>query len=172
MLNKNKNTFKRAISYNGERCDVRHVDIDSFDQLPDDLKYKAHAVCLHDGKMVLVNHPEWDIWSIPGGTRENDEPIEKTLKREVWEETNCQVEDYQPIAYQELISPSGEVYYYGLQFMCNVVPLGEFGRDTAGNIDKITWIDPTEFEEYIEEKEFKRLVIRRAIELLKQRNYE
>lgn len=159
--------FKEAINHNGERCDVHHVDIDHFDDLPDKLKLKAHAVCLHNGKMLLVNHPEWDIWSIPGGTRDFGESIEETLKREIVEETNCKVIDYRPIAYQKIVNFNGKVQHYRLQYLCNVVPLGDFKKDPAGNISKIAWIQPDNFEEYIEDKEFKRLVIRRALKLLK-----
>lgn len=164
--------FKQAISQNGERCDVFHVNTDNFSHIPDKLKVKAHAVCLYKNKMLLVNHPEWDIWSVPGGTRDSNESIEETLKREILEEANCQVVDYQPIAYQKIISPRGKVYHYRLQYLCNVVPLGDFINDPAGNINKIAWIRPTDFEMHIENKEFKRSVIRRALELLEKTKHE
>lgn len=167
LLDKDIIVFKGAISNNGERCDVHHVDVDHFDDIPDELKLKAHAVCLYNGKMLLVNHPEWDIWSIPGGTRDAGESIEETLKREIVEETNCEVVDYRPIAYQKVVSPNGETHHYRLQYLCNVVPLGDFKEDPAGNINKIAWIQPSDFEGHIENKEFKRSVIRRALELLK-----
>jgi ADP-ribose pyrophosphatase YjhB (NUDIX family) len=117
--------------------------------------------------MLLVNHPEWDIWSIPGGTRDVGESMEETLKREIKEETNCRVIDYRPISYQKVVDPVGETRYYGLQYLCNVVPLGDFKEDPGGNINKIIWIDPDDFEKHIENKEFKKLIIRRALELLK-----
>jgi putative hydrolase of HD superfamily len=159
--------IKEAVGCDGQRCDIHHVDTDSFSDIPDQSKLKAHAVCMYKGKMLLVNHPEWDIWSIPGGTRESGETIEETLKREIVEETNCNVIDIKPIAYQKVVNPSGEVCHYRLQYLCDVIPLGDFEKDPAGNINKITWIEPGDFESYIENKEFKRLVIRRALELLK-----
>ncbi len=167
LFDNNSLVFKEAISHNGERCDVHHADRDNFDDIPDELKLKAHAVCLYNGKMLLVNHPEWDIWSIPGGTRDPGESIEETLKREVKEETNCRVVDFRPIAYQKIVSPDGKIQHYRLQYLCNVVPLGDFEKDPAGNINKIAWVQLNTFESYIENKEFKRLVIRRALELLK-----
>lgn len=168
LLDTNKVIFEKAITHEKERCDLHHVNTDHFDEIPDELKLKAHAVCLYDGKMLLVNHPEWDIWSIPGGTRDDGESIEETLKREITEETNCRVADFIPIAYQKIISPHGEKCHYRLQYLCNVVPLGEFREDSAGNIDKIAWIEPSSFEEYIENKEFKKMTIRRALECLKK----
>lgn len=170
LSSRNPIIFEKAITYNNEKCDVHHIDVEHFNDIPDDLKLKAHAVCIYNGEMLLVHHPEWDIWSLPGGTRDEGESIEETLKREIKEETNCRVVDYRPIAVQKIISPTTSKHYYRLQYLCNVVPLGGFDKDPAGNINKITWIEPDKFEEYIENKEFKRVVIRRALEVLK--NYE
>lgn len=122
---------------------------------------------MYNGKMLLVNHPEWDIWSLPGGTRDEGESIEETLKREVKEETNCKVVACRPISVQKVVSPSSDKCYYGLQYLCEVIPLGDFEKDPAGNISKIIWIDPNRFEEYVENKEFKKAIIRRAIKVLR-----
>lgn len=168
LLEINPTVFERAVTHDGERCDVHHFDVDNFDEIPDHLKLKAHAVCMHNGKMLIVNHPEWDIWSIPGGTRDDGESIEETLKREIHEETNCKVVNLTPAAYQKVVSPDGKKYHYRLQYLCNVIPLGEFKRDVAGDINKISWIEPNKFEEYIENKEFKKMTIRRALGLLKK----
>jgi putative hydrolase of HD superfamily len=165
ILNGSTKVFKGAISHNGERCDIHHFDANDFNDIPDELSIKAHAVCFHDGKLLLVNHMEWDIWSIPGGTREAGESIEETLHREIMEETNCKVTDYYPISYQKVISPDGKLQHYRLQYVCNVIPKGEFKKDPAGNVDKIAWISPNDFEKYIEDKEFKRSIIRRALML-------
>ena len=159
--------FKKVITHDGIRCDLHHFDIDQFSEIPDELKLKVHAVCMHEGKMLIVNHPEWDIWSIPGGTREKGESIEETLKREIQEETNCDVIDFVPISYQKIINPDNGNCHYRLQYLCNVVPLGEFQGDVANNVDKIAWIEPNKFEEFIENKEFKKMIIRRALCFLK-----
>lgn len=161
--------FEKALTYEGEVCDVHHIKADHFDEIPDELKFKAHAVCIHDGKMLLVNLSEWNVWSIPGGTREVGESIEETLRRELLEETNCEMLDIRPIAYQKVVSPNGEKRYYRLQYICNVVPLGDFQEDVAGGVNKLAWIEPSDFEAYIENKEFKKVVIRRAIEILKNK---
>jgi len=160
--------FKDAVNHNGKRCDVAYVDVDNFNDLPDRLILKAHAVCIWEDKMILVNHPEWDIWGIPGGSRDLGESIEQTLAREIQEETNCEVLNYRPIGYQKIVSPDNEVHYR-LQYLCMVKPLGEFEIDPAGNINKITWINPGDFKKYIEGKEFKEVVILRAIEILQNK---
>lgn len=162
--------FKKAITHNKEKCDIHHVDSDNFDKLKDKLKYKAHAVCLYKNKMLIVKHPEWNIWGIPGGTREIGETIEETLKREILEETNCRVINYYPIAYQKVISSKDKIFYYRLQYLCEVEPVDKFIKDPAGNINEIKWISPDKFEKYIEDKEFKKIVIRRAFEIFNKNN--
>ncbi len=159
--------FKDALNYNNQRCDVHHFDVDDFNDVPDELIIKAHAVCIQDGKMLLVYGEKPDFWCIPGGTREDGESIEQTLLREIQEETNCEVVDYKPIAYQKIVSPDGKVHYR-LQYLCNVRSLGEFEVDPAGFVDKITWIDYHEFREYIEKKEFRIVILERAIEVLQK----
>ncbi len=167
LSNTSPTIFEKAVTHEGERCDLYHIDTDNFNEIDDNLKLKAHAVCIYNGKMLVVNHPEWDIWSIPGGTREEGELIEETLKREIMEETNSKILDFRPISYQKIISPDGNKYHYRLQYLCNIEPLGEFQGDTGGNINKITWIEPKKFEEYIENKEFKKMIVRRALEIIK-----
>ena len=156
--------FKKVISYNGEKCDVCHVDTKHFNDIPDKLKLKAHAVCFWNSKILLVSHSEWKIWSIPGGTREQGESIEETLVREIVEETNCEVLDYAPIAYQKIIGRNDE--HFRLLYKCNVNPIGEFEKDVAGNVDRITWINPRDYDTYIEDKEFRKRIIQRAIKFV------
>jgi 8-oxo-dGTP pyrophosphatase MutT (NUDIX family) len=83
--------FKAAISHNDSRCDVCYEDADHFNDIPDELITKAHGVCFWNDQLLLVHHPKWDIWGIPGGTREENESILETLVREIKEETNCKV---------------------------------------------------------------------------------
>ncbi len=154
--------FKNALSYEGGRCDVIYEQVNNFEDLPDDLKVKAHGVCFCDGRLLLVNHPDWNVWGIPGGTRNGGESIEETLKREILEETNCTVIDHKPIGYLKVVSPDGG-FHFRLQYICNVRPLGEFKKDTAGNIDKILWISPNDFEKYIEDREYKKIIISEGI---------
>ncbi len=158
-------TFPQAVTHNGQRCDVVHVDTDSFADLDDTLIEKAHAVCMHENKLLLVSHPEWNIWSIPGGTRESGETIDETLRREIQEETNCSVISSVPISYEKIIDNEGN-FHYRVQYFCQVVPMGAFESDVAGNINKIDWVDPFKFEEYIEKKEFKKATLQRVIDNL------
>jgi len=150
--------FKQCVTDNNIRCDVEHYPAKSFDELDTSLVKKIHAVCYMDGKVVLVNHPEWNIWGIPGGTREDGESVFDTLHREIQEETNCCVEKVAPLSYDKVIHPDDNTYSYRLYFFCKVSKIDEFHSDTAGNIDKIIWIDPVDYASYIENKPFKQAI--------------
>ena len=162
--------FKDAISHNGYRCDVHYFDADNFDNIPKELVLKAHAVCFWNEKILLVKHPDWNIWGIPGGTREPGESIEETLSREIFEETNCEMLECMPIGYQKIVTPDNEIHYR-LQYICNVKSIGPFKFDSGGKINEIKWIDPKDFRKYIEKKEFKEVVIERALDLHKNQTY-
>ncbi len=159
--------FGDLVNRDGQRFDVAHFDVDDFNDVPDELITKAHAVCVQDGKMLLVYCEQFDFWGIPGGTREKGESIEQTLIREIQEETNCEVVDYTPSSYQKIMGLGGQVHYR-LQYLCNVKSLGEFEVDPDGYVSKITWIDYSEFSDYIEKKEFRIAIVERAIEVLKK----
>lgn len=161
--------FKDAVSHNGSRCDVCHVEVDNFDDIPDHKIIKAHAVCFWIGRMLLVNHSQWNVWGIPGGTRESGESVIQALEREVVEEANCRVMESHPVSYQKIVDANGEDHYR-VNFVCMVEPIGEFENDPAENINKIIWIKPNEYEKYIEKKEFKKIIIANAIDFIKKQN--
>lgn len=47
---------------------------------------------VHEGKVLLVNHPRYDKWIPPGGHIELNEDPEEALYREIEEETGLEVE--------------------------------------------------------------------------------
>ncbi|CAN5135646.1 hypothetical protein BH09PAT3_BH09PAT3_6900 [soil metagenome] len=53
--------------------------------------YTISAFIVHDGKVLLVNHPRYNKWLPPGGHIELDEDPEQALYREIAEETGLTV---------------------------------------------------------------------------------
>lgn len=47
---------------------------------------------MHEGKVLLVNHPRYNKWISPGGHIELDEDSDQALEREIVEETGLEVE--------------------------------------------------------------------------------
>lgn len=158
--------FPKSLNHNGQLCDVYFEEVFNFGVIEDNLIEKVHAICIYKGKLLVVHHPEWNIWGIPGGTREGDETIDETLRREIQEETNCEITSCFPLSYLKVVDEEGN-FHYRVHFFCNVKPIAEFEVDPAGNIGKIEWINPSDFERYIEEnKEFKTEVVKHALDTL------
>lgn len=58
----------------------------------------ANLITLHDNKILLVkrayNNEEHGLWSLPGGTKNDNEDIKETLKREINEELGIDIKKY------------------------------------------------------------------------------
>ncbi len=66
-------------------------------QVPDALLKFAVIVSRHNGKWVFCRHRDRTSWECPGGHRAPDEPIEKTARRELWEETGAEEYKLSPV---------------------------------------------------------------------------
>lgn len=54
--------------------------------------FTVGAFIVFEDKVLLVNHPRYDMWLCPGGHIELDEDPEEALFREIKEETGLEVE--------------------------------------------------------------------------------
>jgi ADP-ribose pyrophosphatase YjhB (NUDIX family) len=75
------------------RSDVLDLDPERFDRAVargDDGGWGVGALTVHDGRVLMVR--EDDIWLLPGGRLEPDEPPAAGARREVREETGVAVE--------------------------------------------------------------------------------
>lgn len=74
------------------------------------------------GELLLVKDKKWDCWNYPGGKIEADETPEMAAKREVFEETNLQVENLEIMA-EDIIFfanlPPGNRHWKGYFYQAN-----------------------------------------------------
>lgn len=59
-----------------------------------------HAGCVirdDQARLLVMHRPSTDVWELPGGKTESDEPLEVTAAREVFEELGIDVEIGQPL---------------------------------------------------------------------------
>lgn len=86
--------------------------------------FQVYAVCFISPTEVLLIS-ENNKWKIPGGTPEKGEKVLETLKRELKEEADIEIEKAIPIGIQKVEYPNnpnkteGELYYQ-LRYICKI----------------------------------------------------
>jgi len=99
-----------------------------------DLKFinQCQAVPFVDeNNIVLFKHID-GYYSLPGGTVEKGESFEETLKREVMEESACEILESQLIGYVKDTELSSGKVKYQLRYWAKVKPLDQPIQDPAG----------------------------------------
>jgi ADP-ribose pyrophosphatase YjhB (NUDIX family) len=151
------------INADGSVAHVIYEDADSFGSLDSTKVKQTYAVCLLDGKMVIVLHGRKNTWGLVGGSVEPGESYEDCLKREIKEESNMKVLDFKPVGYQTVKTGDKEIYQ--LRYVCKVEPYGEFLSDPDGNITEIKVVDPKDYKKYFDWGAVGDRIVERAIEL-------
>ena len=100
-----------------------------------------------------------------GGSIENGETFEQTLKREIQEESNMEVLNQIPIGYQKMTDTRDGSFVYQLRYACLVRPYGPFIADPADSIIEIKLIDPINYKQYFDWGQIGERIIARALEL-------
>lgn len=89
-----------------------------FDQVDDAVLKFATVAARYRGKWVFCKHKERNTYEIPGGHRENDENIEATARRELYEETGAARFRLSPVCVYAVRDDSG--VSYGMLYFAEV----------------------------------------------------
>ena len=154
------------MDHSGVEYIFEYSDADSFGGLEKDKCRQTYGVCFCDGKIVFGYSGGRKEYGLIGGTIEEGESFEQTLRREIQEESNMQVLSFLPIGYQKVIDTRDQSYVYQLRYVCVVKPYGLFKGDTMGDIVEIKLVEPKDYKEYLRWGEIGNRIIERAIELL------
>lgn len=92
------------------------------------------------GKVPIVHYTTGDMDNLPGGKTEPGESIEKTLRREIQEEINCEVLSWKPLGFQKLTEPDGKIIYQ-MRAFAKLKSLGEFVEDIGGSVVGYSLVD-------------------------------
>ena len=79
------------------------------------------AFIIKNDKLLIVKKSPYEnidagLWTIPGGKIEKDEPIVNGLKREIKEEVNLEISDYQWLG--EDVFESNGFWFHAQHFLC------------------------------------------------------
>ena len=97
-------------------------------------------------KIFLMKSPKWENqWLVPGGKVEKGDSMKKTVRKEVMEETNLEVEDIELLEVKDGGNPDDferDTHFIFLNFVCRKSD-GEVELDQREAVD-YTWIEPEE----------------------------
>ena len=142
-----------------------YSDADSFAHLDYSRCRQAYAVCFCDDRMVIGYGGHKNSWGLIGGTIEEGENFEQTLRREIQEESNMEVLKLLPVGYQKMTDTRDNSFIYQLRYVCTARPYGPFVSDPAGSITEIKLIDPKDYKQYFDWGKIGERIIERALEL-------
>jgi ADP-ribose pyrophosphatase YjhB (NUDIX family) len=145
---------------------VEYHDAESFEHLPVDKCTQSYGACFYNGNIILCKTFS-KTWILPGGTIEPGESYEQALIREIKEESNMKVLNFQPLGYQKVWNDQTEPFYQ-LRFYCQVEPYGEFEYDTAedgGHVESIWQIIPSQAADLLNWGEIGDQIIGRATDM-------
>ena len=94
------------------------------------------------GELLLVKDKKWG-WNLPGGKVEPGETPEAAARREIWEETNLVLENYEKIAERNVFYANlekGNQYWKGYFFQANQYS-GEIQNKEVKKIAEVKFID-------------------------------
>ena len=142
-----------------------YSETDDFAGLDQTKCRQAYGVCFYNNQMVIGWGGQKQNWGLIGGTIEEGETFEQTLKREIQEESNMEVLRARPIGYQKVTDTRDGSQFYQLRYVCAVQPYGPFVSDPAGSITEIKLIDPKDYKQYFDWGQIGERIINRALEL-------
>lgn len=158
------------MGHSGVEYLFEYFDADSFDDLDYSRCKQTYAVCMVEEKMVIVFNGKKQTWGLVGGSIENGESFEQTLRREVQEESNMEILSILPLGYQKVTDTRDNSFIYQLRYVCTARPIGAFVSDPAGHITEIKLINPKDYKQYFNWGEIGERIVERAIKL-KERLY-
>ena len=142
-----------------------YSETDDFAALDQTKCRQAYGVCFYNNQMVIGWGGQKQNWGLIGGTVEEGETFEQTLKREIQEESNMEVLRARPIGYQKVTDTRDGSQFYQLRYVCAVQPYGPFVSDPAGSITEIKLINPKDYKQYFDWGQIGERIISRALEL-------
>ncbi|MDF2884723.1 MAG: hydrolase [Clostridiaceae bacterium] len=115
------------------------VNFYDFNSIEDKKLKFAVIMADYNGKWVFVKHKERSTWEIPGGHRENDEEINSTASRELFEETGAAKFEITPVCIYSVVRENNELCTYdesfGALFYANIFEIGKLPNFEIGEVN-------------------------------------
>ncbi|MCY6372642.1 NUDIX hydrolase [Clostridium ganghwense] len=142
------------------------VNFHELGKIQDNKLLFAVIMAKYKEQWIFVKHKKRDTWEIPGGHRENNEDINDTASRELFEETGAKDFTLKPICVYSVKGDEGETF--GQLFYAEVQTLEKLPNSEIGEVEffktlpkNLTYplIQPFLFEKVLNEvKKFKNYI--------------
>lgn len=126
--------IRSSFVYAGQTILADWYTVTDKEAIPDLPWEQVYAIADLDSQVVLVSSAVSEKnFNLPGGHTESGETIEQTIARELVEECNMRLLDWQPLGYQHPTKPDGtSVYQFRVYARCEKI--GEFTHDPGGGV--------------------------------------
>lgn len=124
--------------YKGSRVTntwIRHDDIVKYSPIT-----QVYGIIFNDkGEILVCRESKEGGWIIPGGHPEEGESIEETLKRELLEEVDVEVEDIKPLGVQKVTFPDDKEPDKAIYQVRCITKLKKLNPQTPDPANGSTW---------------------------------
>lgn len=117
--------------YDGKKYRMEFYRIKNKNDIPKLPWGQIYAVGNYSGKVPVVKY-EAHKDNLPGGGVEAGESLEDAIDRELREEINMSIVDWEPLGYQKNISETDGEVSYQFRIYAKLKKIGEFHEDLGG----------------------------------------
>jgi len=147
------------------RIEVEYTDLESYDEVKELSFHSISALCVCEGKMVIVHDTSRGQWTPIGGKIEPGESIDAATLREIKEESNMRVIRHIPLGYQTVHEPHQTIHQ--TRSLCIVEPYGPFVGDPDNDISEIKLVDLKDYKQYFDWGEIQDHIMKRIEGIIK-----
>ena len=156
--------LRTSFNYDSQNIVADWYTVTDKSQIPDLPWQQVYAIGNLDGQVPLITSLTCEKeFNLPGGHTEPGETIEQTIAREMIEECNMRVIEWQPLGYQHLTEPDGKQIFQ-FRVYAKLEKIGEFVNDPGCGVIKNTMVDLSQVNSLIKYGE----IGERMVELAKK----
>ena len=133
--------LRTSFNYDSQNIVADWYTVTDKSQIPDLPWQQVYAIGNLDGQVPLITSLTCEKeFNLPGRRTEPGETIEQTIAREMIEECNMRVIEWQPLGYQHLTEPDGKQIFQ-FRVYAKLEKIGEFVNDPGCGVIKNTMVN-------------------------------
>lgn len=133
--------LRTSFNYDSQNIVADWYTVTDKSQIPDLPWQQVYAIGNLDGQVPLITSLTCEKeFNLPGGHTEPGETIEQTIAREMIEECNMRVIEWQPLGYQHLTEPDDKQIFQ-FRVYAKLEKIGEFVNDPGCGVIKNTMVN-------------------------------